>query len=180
MRLFSFLLALAFTLTGYSCEKYSKENTIDTTTVPTLDIDRYLGQWYEIARYDHSFERGLVGCMANYSLREDGLIRVLNTGYKGSLDGRYKESEGKARRPDDSQPGKLQVAFFLNFWGDYYVLELDENYQYVLVGSRTSKYLWILSRTPQMNQKDLDFLLARAEERGYDISRLIWVEQKVK
>lgn len=178
MKAFSLLLACSLTFMSLGCEKISGGNTIDTTTVTELDLNRYLGQWYEIARYDHSFERGLVGCMANYSLREDGLIKVLNTGYKGSFDGKYKESEGKARRPDDSVPGKLEVAFFLNFWGGYYVLELDEDYQYVLVGSKTDKYLWILSRTPHMEQEDIDKLLVRAEERGYDISKLIWVDQR--
>lgn len=178
MKAFSLLFIGILAHMGMGCEKISRENTIDTTTVTTLDLNRYLGQWYEIARYDHSFERGLVGCMANYSLREDGLIKVVNTGYKGSLDGKCKESEGKARRPNENEPGKLQVAFFWNFWGDYYVLELDENYQYVLVGSKTDKYLWILSRVPHMEQEVLDRLLVRAEERGYDISKLIWVEQR--
>lgn len=172
------LVGILSVFSAYGCEKISGTNPIDNSTVSALDLNRYLGTWYEIARYDHSFERGLVGCVANYSLREDGLIKVVNSGYKESLDGKYSESIGKARRPDDAVPGKLQVAFFLNFWGDYYVLELDPDYRFVLVGSKTDKYLWILSRTPKMEQEDLDSLLILAEERGYDLSKLIWVEQK--
>lgn len=172
-----FLLSIFVVLSLTSCEKFDTNNPIDNSTVTTLDLQRYLGDWYEIARYDHSFEKGLVGCKANYTLRNDGLIKVLNTGYKGSLNGKYKESEGKARRPNEAKPGQLQVAFFWNFWGDYYVLELDSDYRFVLVGSKTDKYLWILSRTPQMEQQDLDFVLERAKERGYDVTKLIWVEQ---
>lgn len=91
----------------FSC----KQTEIVSKTVPELDIERYMGPWYEIARFDHSFERGLVGCMANYALQSDGMVKVTNTGYKNSLDGKYKESVGKAYRPDDKIPGKLKVSF---------------------------------------------------------------------
>ena len=151
---------------------------IDTSTVPELDLNRYLGQWYEIARFDHPFERGLVGCTAHYSMNEDGTIRVVNAGYKKTLDGKYDEAIGKARRVNDAEPGKLEVAFFMNFYAPYYVLELAEDYSYVLVGSKTDKYLWILSRTSQMDGVALDSLLESAERRGYNINELIWVEHK--
>ena len=149
---------------------------IDNSTVPELDLNRYLGQWYEIARFDHPFERGLVGCTAHYSMNEDGTIRVVNAGYKKTLDGKYDEAIGKARRVNDAEPGKLEVAFFMNFYAPYYVLELAEDYSYVLVGSKTDKYLWILSRTSQMDGVALDSLLESAERRGYNINELIWVE----
>lgn len=158
----------------FSCDS---EN-INTSTVEELDLNRYAGKWYEIARFDHSFERNLTGCTAMYTLNGDGTIKVINAGYKNSLDGKYQETEGKARRPNDAEPGKLEVAFFLNFYADYYVLELADDYRYSLVGSKKSKYLWILSRTPQMDAKDLDFVLKSAENRGYDTNKLIWVEQK--
>jgi lipocalin len=180
MKKISILLLSTFSIMA-SCaggDKMSSKNGIDTTTITSLDLQRYQGTWYEIARYDHSFERGLQGCSATYSLREDGMIKVVNAGYSKSLDGKYKESVGKARQPDPTQPGRLEVSFFWNFWGDYYILELDKEYRYVLIGSSSPKYLWILSRTPHMNQSDLDFIKARAEERGYDLSKLIWVEQK--
>ena len=153
-------------------------NKIDNSTVKEIDLNRYMGRWYEIARFDHFFERGLVGCIAEYSFRNDGLIKVVNTGYKRSFDGKFKESVGKARVKDSGIPGQLEVAFFLNFYGDYYVLELAPDYSYVLVGSSSDDFLWILSRTPKMKKEDLDFLLMRAQQRGYDISKLIMVEQK--
>lgn len=153
-------------------------NKIDNSTVKEIDLNRYMGRWYEIARFDHFFERGLVGCVAEYSFRDDGLIKVVNTGYKKSFDGKFKESVGKARVKDSGIPGQLEVAFFLNFYGDYYVLELAPDYSYVLVGSSSDDFLWILSRTPKMKKEDLDFLLMRAQQRGYDISKLIMVEQK--
>ena len=152
---------------------------LNNSTVSELDLNRYVGKWYEIARFDHIFERGLVGCTANYTLQDNGYIKVVNAGYKKTLDGKYDESVGKACRPNEDEPGKLEVAFFANFYADYYVLELASDYRYVLVGSKTDKYLWILSRTPQMEQVDIDFLLKRAKERGYNVDKLIWVEHKL-
>jgi len=152
---------------------------VDTETVKQLDLNRYIGKWYEIARFDHSFERGMVGVTAEYSMLPDGKIRVLNSGYKGSFSGKFSKAEGKAKLPDISQPGKLKVSFFLWFYADYYVLELDDiNYSYALIGSSSEKYLWILSRTPLMTQAALDTLLLKARNRGYDTGKLIWVEQK--
>jgi lipocalin len=152
---------------------------IDKTVVKELDLDRYLGTWYEIARFDHRFERGLVGVTANYSMRDDGKIKVLNSGYKDSLDGEYTEATGKAKIPDpDNEPGKLKVSFFWFFYADYFVLELDEDYQWALIGSRSDKYLWILSRTPRMDEALYDECLDKLSKRGYDVSKLIKVEQK--
>ena len=125
----SFFVALCSSVLLVSCGS----TDIDNSTVPELDLNRYIGQWYEIARFDHPFERGLVGCTANYSLNSDGTIKVVNAGYKKTLDGKYDESIGKARRPDESKPGKLEVAFFMNFYAPYYVMELAEDYRYVLV-----------------------------------------------
>ena len=158
---------------------YSPKSMIDKTVVKELDIEKYLGTWYEIARYDHRFERGLVGVTANYSMREDGKIKVFNSGYKNSLSGEYSEAIGKAKIPDPkNEPGKLKVSFFWVFYGDYYVLELDKNYQWAIVGSRSDKYLWILNRTPQIDDNLYDTLLSNLETRGYDVSKLIKVEQK--
>ncbi len=151
---------------------------IDVSTVKELDLQRYLGTWYEIARFDHSFERNLVGVTATYSMRDDGKIRVINQGYKNTLEGKHNIAEGKAKLTGD--PGRLKVSFFWIFYGDYFVLELDPNYQWVLIGSSSEKYLWILSRTPKLEQQTKDFILERAHKRGYDISKLIWVEQKTE
>jgi apolipoprotein D and lipocalin family protein len=140
---------------------------------------RWTDQRYEIARYNHRFERGLVGVTANYSIREDGKIKVLNSGYKKSLDGKFSQATGKAFLPDpELEPGKLKVSFFWNFYGDYFVLDLDENYQWAIVGSSSDKYLWILSRTPLLELDIYNKLTDKIKSRGYDISQLIKVEQK--
>ena len=121
--------------------------TIDKSTVKEFNLQRYLGKWYEIARYDHRFERGLHYVTAEYSKRPDGKIKVLNCGHQDAVDGKEKCSIGKARPSHNGQPGQLQVAFFLSFYSDYNILELDPDYQWSLIGSSTDKYLWILSRT---------------------------------
>ncbi|MEE4175943.1 MAG: lipocalin family protein [Bacteroides sp.] len=161
----------------FSCKGQSP--SVDLTTVKTLDIERYLGTWYEIARYDHRFERGLMGVTASYSWREDGKIKVVNAGYRRSLDGRRSEAVGKAYIPDPDVPAKLKVSFFAFFYGDYFVLELDEDYRWAAVGSSSDKYLWILSRTPQMEDAIYDDLLEKLTLRGYDVSKLIQVEQRI-
>ncbi len=151
---------------------------IDKTVVKELDIERYLGTWYEIARYDHKFERGLVGVTANYSFRDDGKIKVLNSGYKKTLNGKRSEAVGKARIPNPEEPAKLKVSFFLFFYADYFVLELDDNYKWAAIGSSSDNYLWILSRTPQMDESQYNELLNKLANRGYDVSKLIKIEQK--
>ena len=147
----------------------------DNSTVEEFDLSRYLGEWYEIARYDHSFERGMDNTMAEYILQDDGKVVVLNTGWKN---GKFKLAEGKAKYPDpDGDPGALRVSFFLFFYSDYNVMMVDENYQISLVGSKAEKYLWILSRTPVPDPDLLDMVLEEATRRGYDTSKLIWVDQ---
>ncbi|RMG81975.1 MAG: lipocalin [Bacteroidetes bacterium] len=151
---------------------------IDNTVVKQFDIQRYLGTWYEIARYDHKFERGLVGVTANYSIRNDGKIKVVNSGYKGSLDGKIVKVTGKAKIPNPDKPAKLKVSFFWFFYGDYYVLELDENYQWAVIGSSSEKFLWILNRSPQMDNYLYNEILLKISKRGYDESKLLKVIQK--
>ena len=164
-----FLMALVVSLFG-ACDASSK---VDNSTVKSVDLTRYLGSWYEIAKFDHSFERGLDHAMARYTLRDDGKIDVLNTGIK---DGRAKDAKGIAKTTD--VPGLLRVSFFGPFFGDYRIMMLDENYQYVLVGGGTDKYLWILSRTPELDEATKSLILAEADRRGYDTGKLIWVKQK--
>lgn len=153
-------------------------NMVNTTTVKNLEIDKFLGKWYEIARFPHSFEKNLVGVTATYSMRDDGKIKVLNQGRLGTLDGELKSAVGKAKIPDKSKPAHLKVAFFWIFYADYLVMELDsENYQWAMIGSSSDKYLWILSRTPQMDEKVYASLLENAKERGYRTENLIKVLQ---
>lgn len=104
--LLHFLCGILAVITISSC---STSQNINSTTVEELHLNRYLGKWYEIARFDHTFERGLVGCTANYSLKDDGTIKVINAGYKNNLDGKYQETEGKARRPNDTDPANWKL-----------------------------------------------------------------------
>ena len=150
---------------------------MNLSTVKQLDLNRYMGTWYEIARFDHSFERNLTGVSATYGLLPNGRITVLNQGYKDSLNGKLKKAKGKAKQPDPQEPGKLKVAFFLFFYADYFILELDEDYRWALIGSSSDKYLWILSRTPSLDKAVLGHILTKAKARGYDTDQLIWVEQ---
>lgn len=168
------LLSLAF----FSLCSTAMPQKVDNSTIASFDLNRYLGRWYEVARYDHSFERGLVGCTADYSLRDDGKIKVLNSGYINTLHGDYTESIGKAKARKNGTPGQLQVSFFGPFYGDYDILELAPDYSYSVVGSNNPKYLWILSRTPQLSPVTKDKILRNLRQRGYDTSKLIWVEQK--
>lgn len=150
----------------------SCNSNIDNSTVKDLDQSRYLGGWYEIARFDHRFERGLEKCKALYTLQEDGKIDVTNTGMKN---GQPKVAQGKAKTTDN--PALLRVSFFGPFYSDYRVMMLGHNYEYALVGSKSAKYLWILSRTPQMEDRVKETILTEATRRGYDVSKLIWVTQ---
>lgn len=177
-KLFSYLVGGLSLIGLTSCASSDPSKSLNTQTVSKLDVKRYMGQWYEIARFDHTFERGLEGNTALYELNDDGTIKVTNSGYKGDLEGKLKQSVGKARCPNPDIPGALEVAFFMNFYAPYYIMELSEDYSYALVGSKTDKYLWILSRTPEMNPSDLDFVLSRAKERGYNTDDLIWVKHK--
>ena len=150
---------------------------IDNSTITMFDLNRYLGKWYEVARYDHAFERGLVGTTAEYSLLDDGKIKVLNSGYINTLDGTYQQSVGKAKPNRNGKAGQLRVSFFGPFYSDYYILDLAPDYSYSVVGSSSPKYLWILSRTPNLNPKVQSEILTNLQQRGYDTQKLIWVEQ---
>ena len=165
---FALLISSMVGLTG--CR--STRQSVDLTPVTNVDLPHYLGQWYEIARFDHWFERGMSHTKANYAMREDGDIQVVNTGLK---DGKIKTSTGKAKRTD--QQGLLRVSFFWPFYGDYRILWLDDDYQHALVGGGDFSYLWILSRTSVINEESKNIILTEAKRRGYDTERLIWIEQ---
>ena len=148
---------------------------VNTSTVKQFDIPRFMGKWYEIARYEHTFEKGMSHVTAEYSLLSNGKIRVINRGIKN---GKPKEIIGKAKQPYPIEyPGRLKVSFFLWFYADYYILELDKEYQYAIIGSSSDKYLWILSRTPDMPEEKLNEFLQNIKRRGYDLSRLVFIEQ---
>jgi len=145
--------------------------------VEQFEVSRYLGKWYEIARLDHRFERGLTAINAEYSLRADGGLRVLNSGYNIET-GKRDQAEGKAYflgRPDI---GSLKVSFFGPFYGGYHIIELDKQaYQYAMITGPDLDYLWILARMPTLDQATLQRLIARAKFLGFAVDKLIFTEQ---
>ena len=142
-----------------------------------FELERYLGKWYEIARLDHSFERGLQQVTAEYSLRDDGGVRVLNRGFSVKK-GAWKEAEGRAYFVEEETLGYLKVSFFGPFYGSYIVFRLDEkDYQYALVAGPDTGYLWLLSRTPTMDADLMKSLLGTARAKGFDTDKLIFVNQ---
>jgi apolipoprotein D and lipocalin family protein len=144
--------------------------------VDNFKIARYLGKWYEIARLDHSFERGLTHVTADYSLRDDGGVSVMNRGYAAETDS-WKEAEGTAYFVKGSNQGYLKVSFFGPFYGSYVVFGLDhENYQYSLVCGPNKSYLWILSRSPILKEDIKVALIEKAATSGFDTSKLIFVD----
>ena len=143
--------------------------------VDNFNVQNYLGNWYEIARLDHSFERGLTRVTAEYGLREDGGLRVTNRGYS-SKENKWKEAIGKAYFVNGPDKGYLKVSFFGPFYGSYVIFDLDqENYQYSLVCGPDTTYLWILSRTPEIEAAVKNRLVAKAASLGFDTSKLIYV-----
>jgi apolipoprotein D and lipocalin family protein len=147
-------------------------------TVPGVDLEKYSGKWYEIARLPNSFEKGLFCVTAEYSLRDDGKINVLNSGRKENNPLKIKTARGKAKIPDKNEPGRLKVTFFWPFYGDYYIYHLDkENYQYALVGDPSRKYMWVLARNPHMNDSLYSELLAIARKNGFAVEDLMKVPQ---
>jgi len=144
--------------------------------VKDFELERYLGKWYEIARLDHSFERGLDNISAEYSLRDDDGVKVINSGFSQE-DNAWEQAEGKAYFVDSTNNGHLKVSFFGPFYGSYVIFELDrKNYQYAFVSGPNTSYLWLLSRTPQVDQEILDRFKKRSQKLGFDTSKLIYVQ----
>ena len=145
--------------------------------VDGFELNKYLGKWYEIARLDHSFERGLDNVTAEYFLRDDGGVRVVNKGFSAT-ENKWKEAEGKAYFVRDPQEGYLKVSFFGPFYGAYIVFELDkEAYQYAFVTSYDKSYLWLLARTPTVSNALLDRFVQKAAELGFETDKLIFPQQ---
>lgn len=147
------------------------------TPITGFELDRYLGQWYEIARLDHSFERGLSQVSAHYSRRDDGGVAVLNRGYNDRA-GVWKEAEGRAYFTGEPMVGSLKVSFFGPFYGGYHIVALDrENYSYAMISGPSRDYLWILARTRQLPAAVRGDLLRQAQALGFAADSLIWVKQ---
>ena len=163
-------IAVAIGLAGCVCGL-----KVDNAPVGSLKLSRYLGVWYEIARFDHSFERGVESAKALYTQNADGTIKVVNSGIKN---GKVKTAVGKGKTTDT--PGLLRVSFFGPFYADYRVMKIDADYRYALVGSGGADYLWLLSRTKEMPENVKIEFLAEAKRRGYDTAKLIWVNHENK
>jgi len=145
------------------------------TAVKNFDSDKYLGKWYEIARFDYKFERNMDNVTANYSLNSDGSIKVQNQGYN-YVKKEWKESIGEARFVNDKSEARLKVSFFKPIWAGYNVIDIDDNYQNALVVGNSTKYIWILSRDKKMPESIKERFLAKAQKLGYDTNALIWVK----
>lgn len=142
----------------------------DLPTVEHVDIPRYLGRWYEIAALPQWFERNCFAARADYTLREDGKVNVINSCRKGSLDGRPNTARGVARIVDTNSNAKLKVQFFWPFEGDYWILDLADDYSYVLVGAPSRESLWVLARQPSLSPETLEALLDKASELGFPVA----------
>ena len=171
----STILAVSFVLTLVACSTAPPEGLRPVTS---FDINRYLGQWYEIARLDHSFERGMSDVNATYQLQDDGSVKVINRGYDTRKQA-WKEAIGRALFIGDSQTASLKVSFFGPFYGGYHVIALDEqNYRWSLVAGPDRDYLWILARDKTLPAEVREQLLSQAKALGFATNKLIWVEQK--
>ncbi|MCS6231166.1 lipocalin family protein [Shewanella baltica] len=146
--------------------------------VNDFELNKYLGKWYEIARLDHSFERGLSQVSAEYSLKDDGGVMVINRGFSAARN-EWKEAEGKAYFVNGDSEGYLKVSFFGPFYGSYVVFELDhENYQYAFISGPDTDYLWLLAKTPTVPPEVLQKFVEMSKARGFDTDSLIYVQQE--
>jgi len=168
------LVTLTFGIALVGCSKTTTERLQPPPldAVPKVNLERYLGTWYEIASYPQRFQEGCTGTTATYTLRSDGEIDVLNKCRKGGLDGPEDAAEGRARVVDRKSNAKLEVSFFRPFWGDYWIIDLGPEYEYAVVGHPSRDYLWILSRTPTLDAEIYDGILTRVDEMGYPLERL--------
>lgn len=161
----------ALLLLTTTCSAAQGKGKVDNSTVGEVDLDRYEGEWYEIVRKPHFFEKGMSHVKATYTLLPNGKIEVRNEGMKN---GKMKVAKGKARATDT--PGRLKVTFFI-FPAEYNIMELAPDYSYAVIGGSNGGYLWVLSRTPTMDPTVLEGIYERLEGRGYDLSDIIIVEQ---
>jgi len=150
-----------------------KRNTLEV--VSHVELEKYLGKWYEIARLPARFQEGCTDTTATYALSEDGSISVLN---ECIISGKVKQAKGKAKVVDKHSGAKLKVTFLWPFYGDYWIIDLGKDYDYAVVGTPNRKYLWILSRTPQMDDKLFSQLIESVKSKGFDVNNLIKTSHK--
>jgi apolipoprotein D and lipocalin family protein len=172
------VVGVAATLTT-SCDRppVNRSATPPLATVERVELNRYLGRWYEIARFPNQFEVDCVGVTADYALNDDGSIKVVNTCRKGKLDGSVDIAEGRATVVDTATNAKLSVTFFWPFAGDYWVIGLAEDYSWALVGEPSGRYLWLLARTPTLDDAKRAQLVETLKAKGYNTDALYWTPQ---
>lgn len=174
IRMKALLVFILMITTSFAQAKYPKLETVDY-----VDVDRYLGKWYEIARFDQTFQRNCTAVTAEYVKRKNGTIKVINKCRKFNPKGKLKTAIGRARVTDKTTNAKLRVQFFLRFLnvkflqGNYWVIALDDDYQYAMVGDPSRKYLWILNRSPKMDERIYLELVQKAENLGFDTDKLL-------
>lgn len=166
-------LLCASVLALFGCMTRGKDQP-PLSVVPYVDLARYVGSWHEIARLPHRFQKGCVASRAVYGWREDGLISVLNECRQGSADGPVKSVTGRARVVDPRTNAKLEVSFFWPFWGDYWIIDLDPDYGWAVVGHPSRQFLWILARGATLERGVLEGILSRLETQGYDLNPLVY------
>jgi len=171
------ILAVLPVLAGCATTTTERLNLPPLRTVERVDLQRYLGTWYEIASFPQRFQKGCTGTSATYSARPDGQIEVVNRCRKGSLTGEETSVRGLARVVDHETNAKLEVSFFRPFWGDYWIIDLAEDYSWAVVGHPSRDYLWILGRAPTLDEGTYQAILGRLREQGYETSRLLRTAQ---
>ncbi|MDY0060400.1 MAG: lipocalin family protein [Myxococcota bacterium] len=169
------LIPLLLGLVGAGCATTTTErlNLPALRVVAQVELARYVGTWYEIANFPQSFQRGCTATTATYTLRADGEIDVVNRCRKGTPAGPEKKAQGRARVVDRVSNAKLEVSFFRPFWGDYWIVDLGQQYEYAVVGHPSRDYLWILSRTPELAKDVYDGIVGRLAAQGYETGRLM-------
>lgn len=174
---FGVLAALAALLSGCASQPANRVSATPLETVPLVDLDRYAGRWFEIARLPNAFEENCEGVTADYARRGDGLIDVVNTCRVGAPSGKAKIAKGRARVVDAQTNARLEVSFFGPFWGDYWIIDLAADYSLAVVSEPQGRYLWILSRTPTITEETRAAALARLTAQGFDVSKLYFPQQ---
>lgn len=162
-----------------SCASVPPKGMAPVELVDTVDLQSYLGRWYEVARFQHSFEKSIVGATAEYSIRPDGKVQVINSGFKNTLEGKYTQVKAVAWVPDTNVPAALKVKFFNLFTSDYLIIGLDEkDYKWAVVGNNSRDFLWFLTREPFIDEALFKKMEEIALSQGFDLTGLYRVPQK--
>jgi apolipoprotein D and lipocalin family protein len=172
------MLCILLIIIAGGCSVMERPQILSLQTVLYVDLNRYTGIWYEIARYPNGFQKDCVGSRATYSLRDDGRISVLNECYDRTFEGNIRSAKGTARIVDSTSNAKLKVSFFWPFYGPYWIIDLGKDYEFAVIGHPKRKYLWILSRSKDMDQTVYEAILERLRQQQYDTTKLVRTLQK--